>query len=716
MLETFSSSLRRDMRVALIYPPTCDPTAPYLAVPTLTGFLRAQGVEVMPIDANVEAFDRLLRPEPLAAMAERVEQRLRDLDGRAALGHADQLTYAALFRALGDARAVPGGINEAVAILRDPARFYDPELYARAVDTIDAALRVISAAYHPLRLDFTAYRTPFALLTPAEIAHDAAPDRDPFDGYVQEDLVPRLRAARPDVIGVSVCFPGQLQPAYAFGLKLKQALPEAHVTVGGPAITQLLIRLRGPDLARALGPFDSAVVFEGEHTLLALVRALEAAPNSPRNDLARTLAGVPNVVHRDRLLGAKYLPGHSSEDMRELPAPDFDGLALEKYFAPRLVLPYDPTRGCYWGKCTFCHYGLAEVGTATYRERGIDAVVAHLRGLSQRYGTRHFYFSQDSVAPKTLLKLSSALADAGLGLAWATDLKPEKYLTAERAEVLRRGGAVACALGVESASPRVLGLIDKGAPVEVVGDVIDRLDAAGIAVEAMCFTGFPTETADEALQTVRFLDDRRERVAAFIVGDFDLTHGALVAQGPERFGIDQVWQVEGDQLGTGLFYEEAVPPKTDDDCEVVDDALDELSSGWLLRRYPWAGSLSTAHTVFFYERYGKGVLRSLARQVEGGVIGARAVTVAARFDLAGARDAEAAEARIWHELVRVRRAVSRAAYQQLAAEQPSLRPRARRYRLLAGVPPTAIAAARRATRGAGARGRRSSNRMNDLGR
>ena len=715
------------MRVALIYPPTCDPTAPYLAVPMLTGFLRENQVEVLPIDANVEAFDRLLRPAPLAALADRIEQQLRALEQRPALGHTEQLAYAALFQARGEAQAVPAGIAEAVAILRDPVRFFDPELYARAVDTVDAALRVISAAYHPLRLDFTAYRTPFALLSPEEIASDAAPDRDPFDGYVREDLAPRLRAAKPDVIGLSVCFPGQLQPAYAFALKLKQALPEAHLTVGGPAITQLLIRLRGPALARALGPFDSAVVFEGENTLLALTRALEERRGQHGQDPARLFAGVPNVVHRDRLLGAKFLPGHASEDMRALPAPDFDGLALDKYFAPRLVLPYDPTRGCYWGKCTFCHYGLAEVGTATYRERAVETMLGHLRALSARYGTHYFYFSQDSVAPKTLLKLSGALADAGLGLAWATDLKPEKYLTAERAEVLRRGGAIACALGVESASPRVLGLIDKGAPVEVVGDVIDRLDAAGIAVEAMCFTGFPTETPAEALETLRFLDDRRERVAAFIVGQFDLTHGALVAQDPARFGIEEVWQVEGDELGTGLFYEESVPEgDADGDADTdgpeisVDGALDELAAGWLLRRYPWAGSLSTAHTVFYYERYGKGVHRSLAQQVTGGVIGARAVTVPARFDLAAACAAEAAEARIWHELVRVRRQVSRVDYQRLAAALPSLRPRARRYRLLAGSPPTPVAAPRRPARGPAPRGttptgRRTSNRMNDLG-
>src|SRR4029078_13266593 len=183
------------MRVALIYPPTCDPTAPYLAVPMLTGFLRTNGVDVLPIDANVEAFDFLLRPAPLSALAGQIEQRLRALEERPSLDHTEQLAYAALFRARGDARAVPGTIAEAVAILRDPERFFDPEHYARAVDTVDAALRVVSAACHPLRLGVTAHRTPFALLTQDEIARDAAPDRDPFDGYLREQLIPRLRSA-----------------------------------------------------------------------------------------------------------------------------------------------------------------------------------------------------------------------------------------------------------------------------------------------------------------------------------------------------------------------------------------------------------------------------------------------------------------------------------------------------------------------------------------
>ena len=475
------------MTVALVYPPTCDPTAPYLAVPTLTGFLRAHGVRVLPIDANLEAFAALLEPGSLGRIAERIEAALATLDARSTLSHEEQLRYVALQRARADAQAVPHGIAEAKAILRDETRFFDERAYDSATRTVDAALRAVSAAHYPLPLDFTAYRTPFGLLSQDEIQRMSSPDLDPFDDYVEKTLIPRLKAAFAEdapgtksIVGLSVCFPGQLQPAYAFAWKITRALPHVHLTAGGPGVTQMMIRLTGTRLLEALGPFDSAVVFEGENTLLRLTEALRDGTS---------LRELPNLVLRDPLLGARFIGGHGMEDLRALPAPDFDGLPLDRYFAPRLTLPYDPTRGCYWGKCTFCHYGLAEVGTAQYREREVSAMIAHLRELSVKYGTKHFYFSQDSVAPKTLLKLADALILAGLGLSWGTDLKPEKYLTAERAETLRRAGAVACALGVESGNPRVLALIDKGAPVSVVSDVVDRLAHAGVAAAAATVSG-----------------------------------------------------------------------------------------------------------------------------------------------------------------------------------------------------------------------------------
>ena len=690
------------MRVALVYPPTCDPTAPYLAVPMLTGFLRANGVEVLPIDANVEAFDALLEPEALGALRDRLEVRLGELDKKGSLAHAEQLEYAALVRARGDAHAVPNGIARAKATFRDEALFHDPDAYACAVATVDAALRVVSATHHPLHLDFTAYRTPFGLTTMDEVERASRPGADPFDDYVMNTLIPRLRDAKVDVVGLSVCFPGQLQPAYAFALKIKRELPHVHVTCGGPGITQMLIRLSGQRLARALGPFDTACVYEGEHTLLGLVRALEEK---------RPLRECTNVVVRDKLMGARWLAGHGMEDLKVLPAPDFDGLPVAMYFAPRLVIPYDPTRGCYWGKCTFCHYGLAEVGTAAYRERDLDGIVEHLRSLSEKHGTKYFYFSQDSVAPKTIVKLSQAIIDAGLDIRWATDLKPEKYLTKERADVLRKAGAVACALGVESGSDRVLKLIDKGAPVEVVSTVVDHLAGAGIAAEAMCFTDFPTETHDEAISTLDFLGDRSDRLAVYIVGEFGLTHGSLVAQAPAQFGIRETWELEGDHLGLGIFYAPIVPWKTDDERADVNEQLEELSTGWALRTYPWAGAVSTAHTILYYDRRGASVFRDLAaRGLREEILGTqkKAFQADLRFDPRACARAEEREGAIWATLVNEQRRVGRVPYDELAAEAPSLRPKPVRIAFRAGEEPTPVADVKVAK----TRGRRPSHASN----
>jgi hypothetical protein len=660
------------VKLALIYPPACDPTAPYPALAALAGFLRPQGVEVLPIDANLEGFLALLRPRPLARLADRIERRIANLQRRRALDHQAQLEFLSLWRARPEAGAVPGAINAALDILRSGDGFYDPGQYSSAVATVSAALRVIGAAHTPLQIDFTAYRSPFALTTPEERARDADPERDPFDGYLVRDLVPRLRRARVDAIGLSVCFPGQLAPAYTFALKLKRAFPEVHLVAGGPAITQVLLRLHGLALAQALGPFDSAVVFEGEHTLLALCRALAEQRGKPE-----ALQQIPNLVLRDPLLGARYLPGPPSVDLRTLPAPDFDGLPLDRYLAPHLLLPYDPTRGCYWGRCAFCHYGLTESGTARYRERAVDTVVAHLGALSARHGTRYFYLSQDSVAPAMLCRLADALAKSGLDLRWGTDLRPEAYLTPERCAGLRRGGAVACSLGVESASARVLRLIDKGITPGRAATAVRNLAHAGIAAELMCFSDFPTETLAEAMATLHFLEQNAPHIAAFIVGQFDLTHGSRVAQDPPRFGVREIWTVQGDEMGTALFFAERKASKRGRERARLDQALEQLASGWLLRSYPWAGSLSTAHAIFYYDHFGPGVFRDLAGQAHGRILTEGPAERACRFDLHKLALAEQNEAAIWHELTHVRRQVSRQAYNELAAQLPALRPKRR---------------------------------------
>ena len=100
--------------------------------------------------------------------------------------------------------------------------------------------------------------------------------------------------------------------------------------------------------------------------------------------------------------------------MATLPPPDFDGLPLEKYFVPTKILPYLATRGCYWGRCEFCDHG--EGYTAGYRTKKIQDILADITYLRDKYGARHFHFTDESYPPALFRKL----------VAWA-DRQPDGH-------------------------------------------------------------------------------------------------------------------------------------------------------------------------------------------------------------------------------------------------------------------------------------------------
>lgn len=217
-----------------------------------------------------------------------------------------------------------------------------------------------------------------------------------------------------------------------------------------------------------------------------------------------------------------------------------------------------------------------------------------------------------------------------------------------------------------------------------------------MAVEAMCFSDFPTESYREALATIDLVRDLTPHLSLFILGRFDLTHGSLVAQKPGEFGIQEVWHIEGDEFQTGLFFQERQQAKSERQRAQVESQVAELSSRWSLRRYPWAGALSTAHTMLWYERFGKGVFRELAQlkdSLQPSSAAERAATALlhTRFDVRQADEQSGAqEAEIWQELVQNRRKVTRPDYDELAAAATLLRPSPGSWRCALGAAPERV--------------------------
>jgi len=639
------------MKIVLMNPPSCDPTMPSLAVPTLTGWMRSRGYEVVQIDANAAAYDHMLRPDFMTAVLQRIEKRLHVLRRKKSLGHCDQLTVVSLACALEEAGNAPDYVSSAIATLRDKSLtdFLDPQKYEHARSVIDACLRLISAAWAPLELTFLAYRTPFALLGKEAIRAEARPERNPFQEYFDQVLIDRIEREKARVVGISLTFPGQIQPAFSLAYRLRERMPGLVMLLGGPALTQTMVRLAPRFQHDFLGPCDAAVMFEGEETLAQIMK-----------DFNKGTA--PHGIYQGQ-----------TADLTVHPGPDFDGLDFGHYLSPVTVLPYDPSRGCYWGRCAFCHYGLTPRGTACYRERPLELMLEHLDRFI-REGNRLVYFSHDTFLPTTAARLARGIKERRLGIRWASDMRPERKLTPDLCRELADGGCLSIALGVESASPRILALIDKGVTVSDMEKAINNLSRAGIAVEAMCFRDFPGETVAEALATVKFIERNREKIALFIDGDFALLAGARVALDPAAFGVEEVWTVKGDPFRTGIFYREKQPAKSDLESDRVDRAIALLARKWWLHRYPWAGALSTAHTLLYFDQCGPAIFRTIAsRKQPRPPQLSRAEISFPEYDLAALMDRTATnESALWERLIHDRRDVSPELYLRLAAKVPKI--------------------------------------------
>ncbi|BCJ37305.1 hypothetical protein Athai_48080 [Actinocatenispora thailandica] len=155
-------------------------------------------------------------------------------------------------------------------------------------------------------------------------------------------------------------------------------------------------------------------------------------------------------------------------------------------------------------------------------------------------------------------------------------------------------------VGFESGNQRILDLIDKGITPAQVRTTIEAMSGAGIGVQMMAFTGFPSETAAEAMDTVKFLADNRKSWTYGGVGTFVLTSGAIVARHPERFGIENLRPIPDSDIHRVLLYDE--PGVAEADRRRVDAAKQALDPCDYPR--PWMSATDTPHTFFYHGRYG----------------------------------------------------------------------------------------------------------------
>lgn len=532
------------MKVLLLFPPSWHPSQPYLSLPSLTAFLKHHGVcDVAQRDLNIELLDVLLTRKKCAELFQRMTDKLKRLEGIPPVHPIDEERRNALAYATQAIPSIIDKIEYAKNTLRSED-FYDLAKYMEGVHVVNEYLGMVSTLYYPSVMTALHNDMRYSVYSSQDIlkALDDEEENIFLDLY-KSHVLSSILAYSPQLVGISITSTSQIIPGLTIARLIKAEEKDVHITVGGSVFTKLIDNLRqGSDLFSVV---DSFIVFEGERALLELVKQVDGKKEFKK---------IPNLVYLEDGV-VKVNEPFCTEDLNALPTPDFDGLPLRLYHAPASVLPIQTSRGCYYRKCAFCNLHLDH---GNFRLRRTDLLMEDIRTLSQKYDTRNFFFTDESVPINKLREISQRLLEKQWDIKWMGGVRFENVLSRDLLENMAKSGCQKLVFGLESYSQRLLDLMKKGTKTDVVKRILDDCLAAGIAFHLYIIVGFPTETEEEAQETLAFVLRKEyltSRGYSCLPSLFGMEKDSPLTHNPAEYGISSIMSPKSEDLGLGYFYE-----------------------------------------------------------------------------------------------------------------------------------------------------------------
>jgi len=512
-------------KILLITPPFTQLNTPYPASPYLKGFLSSQGYTVFQADLGIELINRIfstsgfqslfdfvtktgtdhLSPNSRRIMhnknyylqtVDRVMNFLQYRDNTFAriLSSDNFLPRAARFDQLPDLEWSFGSIG-----VSDKARYYST-LYIEDIGDL------IKDAITP-HFGFSRYAEKLGMS-----AHSFAPidqalqqPENILETWLIELLKRHIDAHVPDVVGITIPFPGNLYAGLKCGQFIKNRSPRITVIVGGGFVNTELRELSEPALFNYA---DFISLDDGERPFLNMLKFIE---NNHNGKLKRTFRRSNNKV--------AYVDDEREPDVliADAGCPDYSDLPLDDYLS--LIEIANPmhrlwsdgrwnkltlAHGCYWHACAFCDTSLDYI--KRYDTAPAAVLVDRIEQVIAQTGQSGFHFVDEAAPPAVLKEVALELLRRKVTISWWVNIRFESAFTEDLCRLLAASGCIAVTGGLETASDRLLKLMRKGITIRQAAVACRNFSNAGIMAHAYLMYGFPTETAQEtvdALEIVR---------------------------------------------------------------------------------------------------------------------------------------------------------------------------------------------------------------------
>ena len=351
---------------------------------------------------------------------------------------------------------------------------------------------------------------------------------------------------QPQVVLLSVPFPGTVYGALRMAQTIKQHHPDVKIVLGGGYVNTELRSLNEP---RLFDFVDYVTLDAGERPLLALLEHLQGKRSAQR--LVRTFTRENTEV--------KYT--HWAEPdiaFDDVGTPTWDGLPMQSYLSlldmlnPMHRLWSDGrwnkltvAHGCYWKKCSFCDVSLDYI--SRYDAASANTLVDRIERIVGETGQSGFHLVDEAAPPKALKAMAQELLRRRINISWWGNIRFEKTFTPELAELLSESGCIAMSGGLEVASDRLLALMQKGVTVDQVARVTHGFSQSGILVHAYLMYGFPTQNVQDTVDALEYVRQLflHGCIQSGFFHRFACTVHSPVGMNPQDYGVTLIPLPEG---------------------------------------------------------------------------------------------------------------------------------------------------------------------------
>jgi anaerobic magnesium-protoporphyrin IX monomethyl ester cyclase len=336
-------------------------------------------------------------------------------------------------------------------------------------------------------------------------------------------------------LAVSLVTGPMIRETVMIAREVKRRYPEKPVILGGWHPSLL------PDQTLAADCVDIVVRGQGEEALLEVVQRIEAG-ESPH--------GIPGVgFKQDGEL--VFNPPRALKPLRDMPPKayhlaDFD--AYERVCGRRWAM-YTSSLACPYN-CSYCTN--AGVYGRQWNALEPEQVVEETSDLVARYGLDLLWIVDDNflVDGERAVAIAEGLVRRGARFDWSVQATTNLVarLQPDELRLLRRAGLSQICHGAESASEKVLQLMNKDfQQLETIYTAAEKCLSAGIRPSFNLIFGYPGEGERERRETVRFVMNvcRRYPGAEFWTNIFTPYPGAPIMQRAQELGIETPASFEG---------------------------------------------------------------------------------------------------------------------------------------------------------------------------